>query len=146
MSIIAATLFWLSDTTIHYYILKDDQFELIPSDPNEFIMRSIIIILFICFGYFADRQTKAMIELEIKKERQIVFNATICSTQHIVNNLLNQMQYFKTKPDGENIFDEEHNHLYDKCIKEGKELVEKLSAVTELTEENIKSSVSPRDC
>ncbi|MDH5391717.1 MAG: hypothetical protein OEY11_00900 [Gammaproteobacteria bacterium] len=140
-SIIISALLWLLDSVTHFYIFKESQLEFIPSETNELWMRLSIVILFIAFGFYADRQTMTILKKE--KEKRVIFDATIGSSQHILNNLLNQMQYFKTKADGENIFDDEENYLYEKAIDDGKQLVKKLSAVKELTEENILSSVYP---
>ena len=89
----------------------------------------------------------ALSEIKIlkEKEKRIVFDATVRSTQHILNNLLNQMQYFKMVADETNAFDDEVNEIYKNTIKEGKELVIKLSSVEELTEENIIGSVYPKN-
>lgn len=105
-------------------------------------MRIVIVVLLILFGLYADYQTKSILQKE--KEKRILFNATVSSTQHIVFNLLNQMQFYKIEADKSNVFDEEVNTLYEQTMKEGKELVDKLSAVDELTEENIIKSVYPQ--
>lgn len=90
---------------------------------------------------------KALAEIKTlkEKEKRIVFDATVRSTQHILNNLLNQMQYFKMVADETNAFDDEVNEIYKNTIEEGKELVIKLSSVEELTEENIIGSVYPKN-
>jgi len=138
-AIIIAILYWLMDSAIHGLVYSEEGFEFIPSELNELFMRITIVVLLIAFGMYADRQTKAMLKKE--KEKRIIFNATVSSTQHILNNLLNQMQFFKMKADESNVFDENITDLYEQSIEEGKELVEKLSTVEELSEENIKASV-----
>lgn len=85
------------------------------------------------------------IKLLKEKEKRVVFDATVKSTQHILNNLLNQMQYFKLVADETNAFDDEVNDIYKNTIKEGKELVINLSSVEELTAENIIGSVYPKN-
>ena len=141
-AIILSVMFWLIDSTIHRFIYLENEFEFLPSDINELWMRIVIVLLLIIFGIYADQHTKAMLKKE--KEKRIIFNATISSTRHILNNLLNQMQYFKLKADEANAFDAKTNDLYEQSIKEGKELVDKLSSVEELTEKSIKNSVSPK--
>lgn len=76
--------------------------------------------------------------------KRAIFMATTSSTQHILNNLLNQMKYFKAETDAAKFFDDETNSLYEGSMTEDLELVEKLSAVNVLTEENIKASVYPK--
>jgi hypothetical protein len=80
----------------------------------------------------------------LAEEQRAIFMATTSSTQHILNNLLNQMKYFKAETDAAKFFDDETNSLYEGSMTEGLELVERLSAVNVLTEENIKASVYPK--
>ncbi|MFP6804410.1 MAG: hypothetical protein VCA12_14900 [Pseudomonadales bacterium] len=80
----------------------------------------------------------------LAEEERAIFMATTSSTQHILNNLLNQMKYFKAETDAAKFFDDETNSLYEGSMTEDLELVEKLSAVNVLTEENIKASVYPK--
>jgi hypothetical protein len=80
----------------------------------------------------------------LAEEQRAIFMATTSSTQHILNNLLNQMKYFKAETDAAKFFDDETNSLYEGSMTEDLELVEKLSAVNVLTEENIKASVYPK--
>ncbi len=140
-AIIVSVMYWLMDSSFHRFIYGEDDFEFIPSEVDELWMRTVIIVLLVCFGIYADHHTKSMLKKE--KEKRIVFNATVSSTQHILNNLLNQMVYFKMKAEKSNLFDNETIELYEQSMKEGKELVEKLSSVKELTEEKIKKSVYP---
>ena len=80
----------------------------------------------------------------LAEEERAIFMATTSSTQHILNNLLNQMKYFKAETDAAKFFDDKTNSLYEGSMTEDLELVEKLSAVNVLTEENIKASVYPK--
>jgi hypothetical protein len=141
-AIATSVIYWGIDSSIHCFLYSEGNFEFIPSDANELWMRTVIVVLLVLFGMYADKHTKEMLKKE--KEKRIVFNATISSTQHILNNLLNQMQFFKLKAEESNSFDDETNELYEKTIREGKELVFKLSTVEDLTEENIKASVYPK--
>lgn len=139
---IVSVIYWLIDSMLHKFIYLEDEFEFIPSEIDELWMRTVIVLLLVCFGIYADRHTKIMVKKE--QEKRIVFNATIASTQHILNNLLNQMLLFKIEADNSRIFDAKTNGLFTQSIEEGKELVEKLSAVEELTEHNIKHTVYPK--
>jgi hypothetical protein len=141
-AIIFSILYWLIESTIHKRLYSEEKFEFLPSDINELWMRSVIVVLIITFGLYADYHTKSLLKKE--EEKRIIFTAAVSSTQHIVFNLINQMQYFKLEADKSNVFDEEVNRLYEETIKEGKELVDRLSAVEELTEENISKSVYPQ--
>lgn len=76
-----------------------------------------------------------------EKEKQSVFTATVSMTQHILNNLLNQMQLFQLEAERHEEFDGEIKALLDDCVKEGTDLVQKLSSVEELSEEAIRNSI-----
>ena len=138
-AIILSVAYWLVDSVIHRFIYSESEFEFIPAEINELWMRVVIVVLLISFGKYADFHTKILLKKE--KEKRIIFDATLSSTQHIINNLLNQMQYFKMKADESSVFDDEVNELYNHSMKEGKELFDKLCSVEELTENNISNSV-----
>lgn len=140
-AILLSLSYWLVDSTIHKFLYGEDEFELLPTDIDELWMRIVIVVLLILFGLYTDYHTKSILKKEAEKRE--IFNATVSSTQHIVFNLINQMQYFKLEADKSNVFDQEVNRMYEETMKEGKELVDKLSAVDELTEENINRSTYP---
>lgn len=140
---IVSFTYWIADSVIHKFIYQEEGFELIPLEINELWMRIVIVVILICFGIYADKHTKSIIEKE--KDKRIIFEATVRSTQHILNNLLNQMQSFKMEADEINAFDDEVLQTFENTILEGKELVIKLSSVEELTEKNIIDSVYPKN-
>lgn len=138
-----SVLFWLIESLIHNLFFLEDNFEIFPTDSNELWMRVVIVILVISFGIYADFQTKMLLKKE--EEKRLIFKATIYSSQHITNNLLNQMQFFRMKADENNAFSSEVIKLYDQSLLEGQELMKLLSNVDDLTEENIRMSVSPKE-
>ncbi len=138
-----SVLFWLIESLIHNLFFLEDNFEIFPTDSNELWMRVVIVILVISFGIYADFQTKMLLKKE--EEKRLIFKATIYSSQHITNNLLNQMQFFRMKADENNAFSSEVIKLYDQSLLEGQELMKLLSNVDDLTEENIRLSVSPKE-
>ncbi len=141
-AIIISVILWLMESVAHRFIFSENVFEILPSETNELWMRIIIVFLVIIFGAYADKHTITLLKKE--QEKRIIFNATIGSTQHILNNLLNQMQLPIMLAEQSMPFDSEDMILYKQSIEEGKELVEKLSSVDELTEDNIKDSVYPK--
>lgn len=141
LSILLAAFLWVIDSTIHRLFFDDAEFEFLPTDINELGMRVAIIFLVVCFGLFADYQTKKILKLE--REKYIVYHATVSASQHILNNLLNHMQYFKIKIDESNSLDEETTTLFNESLADAEKLVIKLSTVEELTEDKIKDSVYP---
>lgn len=64
---------------------------------------------------------------------------------HILKNLLNQMQFFKIEALKSNDFDQEVLKLYDVAIDEASGLIERLSQIENITEENIWASVDPNN-
>ena len=141
-AIIISVILWLMESVAHRFIFSENVFEILPSETNELWMRIIIVFLVIIFGAYADKHTSTLLKKE--QVKRIIFNATIGSTQHILNNLLNQMQLPIMLAEQSMPFDSEDMILYKQSIEEGKELVEKLSSVDELTEDNIKDSVYPK--
>ena len=132
LSIILAVILWLIDSVAHRLLFNEAEYEFIPQDLNELWMRITIITLIICFGIYTDYHSKKIL-LAAHEKRQI-FLATVSASQHILNNLLNNMQYFKLKIDESSDFDKE-------TIEGAEELVKQLSSVEELTEDKIKDSV-----
>jgi hypothetical protein len=137
-----AVLYWFAESVIHRYVYAEDFFEIVPSDSNEFLMRVVIIALIVGFGIFADNRAKRIRRKE--QEKRDVYLATVRSTQHILNNLLNQLQLVFFDLDERHELDSKTRKLLKRSIKEGKEQVERLSSVTELNSESIQDSVRPK--
>jgi hypothetical protein len=137
-----AVLYWFAESVIHRYVYAEDFFEIVPSDSNEFLMRVVIIALIVGFGIFADNRAKKIRRKE--QEKRDVYLATVRSTQHILNNLLNQLQLVFFDLDERHELDSKTRKLLKRSIKEGKEQVERLSSVTELNSESIQDSVRPK--
>jgi len=131
-------VYWILDSSIHWYIYGEE-LEVIPHEPNELWMRGMIAGLLILFGAYADYQTKRLIDKEEEKRR--IFRATVFSTQHILNNLLNQLILFQLEMDKSDAFSDEIKNLYRDTLQAGKQQVIKLSAVNEITEESIKNTI-----
>ena len=140
-AVILSLIFWLAESVIHRFIFSE-AFELIPSELNELWMRSVIFVLIIGFGLFADNQANKIVAAESEKHE--IFVATVSSTQHILNNLLNQLQLIFFDVDkAHKLSDQTRTHL-EQSIRESKEHIDKLSAVAELDAETIKESVRPK--
>lgn len=76
-----------------------------------------------------------------EKEKQTIFSTTVSMTKHILNNLINQMQLFQLEAEQTKGFDEKVKYLIEDSIREGENLVEKLSSVKELNEDAIRNSI-----
>jgi len=137
-----AMLYWIAESVVHRYIYAEDFFEVVPSDLNEIWMRVLIISLILGFGIFADNRAAKIRNKE--REKREVFLATVRSTQHILNNLLNQLQLAFFELDERHELESDTRRLLKRSIKEGKEQVERLSSVTEMRSESIEKSVKPQ--
>ena len=136
-----ALVYWLAESVIHRFVYQEAFFEILPSDRNEFSMRLLIIVLIVGFGLFADNRARKIRKSE--QEKHAVYVATVRSTQHILNNLLNQLQLAFLDLEKEHCLESETRRLLERSIREGKEQVERLSSVSEVTSESIEDSVRP---
>lgn len=143
IAFIIAFVFWFIDASIHYYVYDEPQYEIIPGEFDELWMRVIIILLVIFFGIYADSSIRKLLIKEKQLEAVRIYNSMIYATQHILNNLLNQMQLFKMEALKSNDFDREIIKLYDNTIDEATDLIQRLSQVASITDENIWASVNP---
>ena len=144
MTIVAlavATLYWIAESMVHRFVFEEDAFELIPSNFNELWMRVLIVVLMICFGVFGDAWSRRLVAKEDEKRQ--IFIATVSSTQHILNNLLNQIQVVFLKMDDEYRIDAETREMLKRSLKDAQAQVQRLSAVTKLDEDVIRESVAP---
>ncbi len=79
----------------------------------------------------------------VAQEKEEIYFATIHGSQHIINNLLNQLQYFRGIIEDHPEFDKDDEKILDEILEEGSLLMNKLSSVENISEESIKSSVHP---
>ena len=142
LGIVLALFYWFAESGIHRFVYAEEFFEVVPSDVNEFWMRLLIIVLIVSFGLFADNRARKIKASE--QEKHAVFVATVRSTQHILNNLLNQLQLVFFDLEKEHCLESETRTLLEKSIREGKEQVERLSTVSDISSESIEDSVRPR--
>ena len=118
-----ALVYWFAESVIHRFVYAEEFFEIVPSDVNEFWMRLSIIVLIVTFGVFADNRARRIRASE--KEKRDVYVATVRSTQHILNNLLNQLQLALLDLEKEHCLESETRILLERSIREGKEQVER---------------------
>jgi hypothetical protein len=143
VAFVIALMFWFLDASIHYFVYREPQFEIIPDDFNELWMRAVIILLVILFGIYADSSTRKLLIKEKQMEAARIYSSMIHASQHILNNLLNQMQLFKMEALKSNDFDREIIKYFDIAFDEAKNLIQRLSQVENITDENIWASVDP---
>ncbi len=77
-------------------------------------------------------------------EKQEIYLSMTNAAQHVLNNLLNQLQLFKMAADDSRDFDRSILVLYDDVTNEASDLIGRLSSITQPTSENIRDSVAPK--
>ncbi|NCF25263.1 MAG: hypothetical protein GWP60_12045 [Gammaproteobacteria bacterium] len=137
-----AVVYWFAESVIHRFVYADEFLEVVPSDINEFWMRLSMVLLIVAFGAFADNRARRIAASE--REKREVFIATVRSTQHILNNLMNQLQLMFFDLEKEHCLESETRKLLERSIREGKEQVERLSSVSDISGESIEESVRPQ--
>ncbi|WP_126456494.1 hypothetical protein [Sulfuriflexus mobilis] len=135
-----AILYWVIESWVHT-IVFGEAFALIPTDPNEIYMRTVIALLVIGFGFYACHNTQRLLEKE--QQRIQVFMQTSRATQHILNNFLNQMQLFRMVEQKNAPHNPELVGKLDAIVKEAADQVVALSQITDPTEENISRTIFP---
>lgn len=136
-----ALLYWFGESVIHRFVYAEEFFEVVPSDVNEIWMRLLIVVLIIGFGFFADNRARKIKRTE--QEKHQVYVATVRSSQHILNNLMNQMQLAFLDLEKEHCLENETRRLLERSIRESKQQVERLSSVSDISSESIEDSVKP---
>lgn len=81
---------------------------------------------------------------KIETEKENIYMATIHGAQHILNNLLNQLQLVKMEINKYIDFDKRILKIFDDVLVEASSLMKNLSAVKQVDEETIKQSVYPK--
>ena len=136
---VVAIIFWFFESAMHYFVHEEPQFEIIPSASNELWMRIIIVLLITLFGILSDYFTNKIIHKQMEVAR--TYNSMLHVSQHIMNNLLNQMELFKLEALKQEGFDQDVLKLYDNSINEASDLIETLSKVEDISEGHIWGSV-----
>lgn len=142
VGILIACMFWLVDSSIHKFLYGEETFEWLPSSGNELWMRVAIFVLVILLGGYTDYHTAMLLKKEDEKYK--VYASTITVSHHILHNFLNKMQLFRLEAERSSDFDKSRLALYDQVIAETSEHIERLEAVSELSEESIKATLFPK--
>ena len=142
MALAVAALYWMAESMVHRFVFDEETFEFVPTNFNELWMRVLIVVLMICFGVFGDAWSRRLVAKEDEKRQ--IFIATVSSTQHILNNLLNQIHVVFLKMDDEYRVDAETRDMLKQSLRDAQTQVQKLSAVADLDENVVRESVAPK--
>jgi len=135
---VVAIIFWFFESAMHYFVHEEPQFEIIPSASNELWMRIVIVFLITLFGILSDSFTGRIVHKQMEVAR--TYNSMLHVSQHIMNNLLNQMELFKLEALKQEGFDQDVLKLYDNSINEASDLIKTLSKVEDISEGHIWAS------
>ncbi len=141
-SLIFALFYWILESTIHYSIFKEVEFQLIPHDLNELWMRIVIIFLLISFGFFADLHAYRILVKE--REKREIYKAMINASQHILNNFLQSMTLFRDVAENSSDIDENIIKLYDQTINSATTQLNNLKDIENPNKESIEEKFLPK--
>lgn len=131
-----SAIYWFSDSLIHFFTSEEVHFEWVPNDIHELWMRAIIILLVVITSSYADHYTYLLRKKD--QEKLDVFNETVRASHHILNNLLNQMIYYKILAEESHDFDHDELVKFDNMLNDAKAQILALEHIQTLTVDNIK--------
>lgn len=138
-SIIVAFIFWVLETLMDTCVFPPFELHLWPSTSNELWMRLLVFVLIVGLGIEAERLHRITQRVEAQKRE--IFEATLHSTQHLLNNLTNQMQLvFVEGGQGAPLSEATPGFLRD-AIAQSREQVRKLGELRSLDPETIEHAV-----
>lgn len=136
---LATIVYWLFDSSIHWLILGEAEFEWWPSEANEVWMRSAIAVLLLGFGLFADWNTRKLLAKE--EEKRQIYLTSVAMSYHMVNDLLNNMQLFMLRAKEQNLLDTQDQVLFEQIIEENKAQLNALATLDEISVQAIRDAI-----
>ncbi len=134
ITLLIAAFFWMTESLIHFFLYGVEVFEVIPADFTELWMRSLIVILVVGFGIFADYSIgKRVKELE---ERKKIYKDRANDAKKILKEFLHDVQYFESEAERIGGFDGSTMQHLEGALKKTKDRLDSLDALGDLTLEN----------
>lgn len=133
-SIPLALAYWFLDSIVHYFGYGELKFEIIPSDFDELWTRSVIFILLLAFGVFADYHTNKMIEKDVEKHD--VYMAMLGVTRHILSNFSNKIVLFRNETEDSKAFNIDILKIYDQVMDDTIAQIKNLEDIKRVQQEN----------
>jgi len=115
---LTAGVFWVIDSSIHYFIYKEPSFEIIPSEANELWMRVIIVGIVILIGGLTDKYRFKAQSVQKDYEKILGHKRRLEDIDSEISNLLTSQNMFRISSMEKSVVDEDMNTLYDKAIDE----------------------------
>ena len=97
--------------------------------------------LFLLFAFIDLFHRHRVQRVEIEKQK--VYEAMLSSSNHVLNNLINQMQLFRFYAEETEGFPKDALRIYDETIEEASAKIKAMANVTKVDEEEISLSVHP---
>jgi len=106
---------------------------------DEFVIPLLIFIVFL----FIDQSRKHE-QYRIEAEKAKVYQAMLQANQHIFNNFLNKIEFYRLKSEETDNYTEEINSLFDKIIAGTLDQVKALSQLESINENSITNCYNPK--
>ena len=81
---------------------------------------------------------------KMENEKEKIYLATIHGSQHITNNLLNDLKLVELEIVKHPDFDKEISSMFGEMLTEANDLIKKLSSVNEIDDKTIRESIYPK--
>lgn len=105
---------------------------------------AIWVTAFLALKWKMHEEEMIGIRSKVEEEKKKIYMATIHGAHHIINNLLNQLQMVKIEADSHSEFDSNTREIIDAITNEASALMDDLSKVRNMDEEEIKKSIYPK--
>ena len=119
---------------LHVWLYRLEAYEI-----DELLIPAFVVLSFSFYEHIRNARRRFA-----EKRQRETFRAAIKSTQHVLNNFLNQMELFRMTAEETPDFDPQTLELYDKVIAEATEQIKALGEVTEYDADSIWESVKPK--
>ena len=110
---------------------------------EDFELDEIIIPLFVFSIFLITNLVKNQKEHELEAEKIKIYKAMLTSSQHVINNLLNEIQLFKIEAEATPEFPSETLSLFNEVTEEASQQIKALSSIENVDEDSIFQSIKP---
>ena len=144
LSFILLLMFMYLNVDVVYHYLMSDVNEVLVSVPayDELIIRIPITLLVLCLTFSLDYYMQQY-SLVRSRSKKAIYKSMLSASQHIVNNLLNQMTLYQHEAERCESFNKEVLIMYVNSLNEAENLMIKLSNISDINEHAIWDSVKP---
>ena len=121
----------MAESLVHFFSNGGERFDVIPTDLNEFFMRTLVVVLIIGFGIYVDYITsKHVAELEERKER---YKATVKETNKKFSSFIEEVQNFDLEARKTRSMDKDILNSFADTIHEAKNQLARLENAGDIT-------------